>query len=371
MMSYTTIIVLIGTAIIGGLAGAVGCFAVLRRQALLGDAISHAALPGIVLAFLILGVKDHAGLMIGATLSGVLGIVWIRGITTNTRLKTDTALGLILSLFFGVGVLLLTYTQGLDNANQAGLDKYLYGQAATLLLEDIWVAIIASVLIFGFIVFYWSSIKLVLFDRSYAQSRGYKLRNWDLFINGLIVVAIVLGLQTVGVVLMSALLLAPAAAARQLTDRLIMMVIGAGLIGALAGMLGTMISSGLLFNLGNVSVPTGPAVVLVAMVLVLLCFVFAPKRGLLARELRFRESRSNLILNNTLAFMYNIVNEHEDYQRPHAVKLLNNFKGYNKRSLGQLVSKGYIQLHQNYWVLTEQGYSTARDLYNKEVHTQE
>src|SRR5690554_3608905 len=135
---YTLRTITLGTAVLGAVTGMLGSFAVLRKQSLLGDAISHAALPGIALAFLITGSKDTDVLLIGALISGLIGAFWIRGITTKTHLKSDTALGLIFSIFFGFGILLLTFIQKQPNADQAGLDKYLFGQAATLVESDVW-----------------------------------------------------------------------------------------------------------------------------------------------------------------------------------------------------------------------------------------
>ena len=123
-----------------------------RKQSLLGDAISHAALPGIAIAFLITGTKETNILLIGALISGLIGAFWIRGITRKTHLKSDTALGIILSVFFGFGMLLLTYIQKQPNANQAGLDKFLFGQAATLLARDVWFITIVTTICLAVII---------------------------------------------------------------------------------------------------------------------------------------------------------------------------------------------------------------------------
>ncbi len=202
-----------------------GSFAVLRKQSLLGDAISHAALPGIAIAFLITGTKETNVLLIGALVSGLLGAFWIRGITKRTHLKSDTALGLILSIFFGFGMLLLTYIQKLPNANQSGLDKFLFGQAATLLARDVWFMAIVTFICVVVLLLFWKEFKILLFDADYAKTLGFNTQLIDILITSFIVIAIVLGLQTVGVVLMSAMLLAPAAAARQWTNSLGIMVV--------------------------------------------------------------------------------------------------------------------------------------------------
>src|SRR5690554_974932 len=240
---YTLRTITLGTAILGAVTGMLGSFAVLRKQSLLGDAISHAALPGIAIAFLITGSKDTNTLLLGALVSGLIGTFWIRGIVTKTHLKSDTALGLILSLFFGFGMLLLTFIQKQPNANQAGLDKYLFGQAATLVESDVWtMAIVTGICLLVMLVF-WKEFKILLFDADYTKTLGFNTNFIDILITFFIVLAIVLGLQTVGVVLMSAMLLAPAAAARQWTNSLSVMVFLAALFGALSGVFGTAISA--------------------------------------------------------------------------------------------------------------------------------
>jgi len=333
---YTLRTITLGTAILGAVCGMLGSFAVLRKQSLLGDAISHAALPGIAIAFLITGAKNGNTLLIGALISGLVGTFWIRGIIKKTQLKSDTALGLILSLFFGFGMLLLTFIQKMPNANQAGLDKYLFGQAATLVEADVWlmgiVMTISVLVLFAF----WKELKLLLFDVDYAKSLGINTIFLDILITSFIVLAIVIGLQTVGVVLMSAMLLAPAAAARQWTNSLGVMVLLAALFGAFSGVLGTAVSA----SSDNLS--TGPVIVLIAAIFVVFSFIFSPGRGLLFREIRYWKNRNDLQLFKTLAFMQNIAKTHEDISHPHAIKILNNFQGYTKRSLKKLESREYI-----------------------------
>jgi manganese/zinc/iron transport system permease protein len=297
---YTFQVIAIGTAILGAVCGMLGSFAVLRKQSLLGDAISHAALPGIAIAFLITGAKDSNVLLLGALVSGLVGTFWIRGIITKTHLKSDTALGLILSLFFGFGMLLLTFIQKQPNANQAGLDKYLFGQAATLLIEDVWLMAIVTSLCLVILLLFWKEFKLLLFDADYTKTLGFNTKFIDVLITSFIVLAIVLGLQTVGVVLMSAMLLAPAAAARQWTNSLSTMVFLAAIFGAFSGVFGTVISA----SQNNLS--TGPVIVIVAGVFVIISFIFSPSRGLLFKQIRFMKNRRDLQLYKTLAFMHHI-----------------------------------------------------------------
>jgi len=159
-----------------------GSFAVLRKQSLLGDAISHAALPGIAIAFLITGTKDSNILLLGALISGLIGTFWIRGIIKKTHLKSDTALGLILSLFFGFGMLLLTFIQKMPDASQSGLDKYLFGQAATLVESDVWLMAIVTSICLVIMLLFWKEFKLLLFDADYTKTLGFNTKAIDILL---------------------------------------------------------------------------------------------------------------------------------------------------------------------------------------------
>ncbi|WP_281847433.1 metal ABC transporter permease [Olleya namhaensis] len=361
LSDYTLRTITLGTAILGAVTGMLGSFAVLRKQSLLGDAISHAALPGIAIAFLITGAKDSNTLLLGALVSGLIGTFWIRSIVKKTHLKSDTALGLILSLFFGFGMLLLTFIQKQPNANQAGLDKYLFGQAATLVESDVWMMATVTALCLFVLLLFWKEFKILLFDADYTKTLGFNTKFIDVLITTFIVLAIVLGLQTVGVVLMSAMLLAPAAAARQWTNSLSKMVFLAAIFGAFSGVFGTAISA------SQTNLSTGPVIVLVASVFVVFSFVFSPSRGLLFKQIRFIKNRRDLELHKTLAFMHHIAETHDNISHPHAVKLLNNFQGFTRKTLQKLVEKNYVTLDGNMWSLTEIGFTTAANLYTKQT----
>ena len=361
LSDYTLRTITLGTAILGAVTGMLGSFAVLRKQSLLGDAISHAALPGIALAFLFTGAKDTNTLLLGALVSGLIGTFWIRGIISKTHLKSDTALGLILSLFFGFGMLLLTFIQKQPNANQAGLDKYLFGQAATLVESDVWLMAIITAICLAVLLLFWKEFKLLLFDADYTKTLGFNTKIIDILITTFIVLAIVLGLQTVGVVLMSAMLLAPAAAARQWTDSLSKMVFLAAIFGAFSGVFGTAISA----SQDNLS--TGPVIVIVASIFVIFSFIFSPSRGLLFRQIRLINNRRDLEFQKTLAFMYHIAETHEDISHPHAIKILNNFQGFTRKTLQKLVNKNYVTIDGSMWSLTPEGFETAANLYNQNL----
>lgn len=339
---YTLRTITLGTAALGAICGMLGSFAVLRKQSLLGDAISHAALPGIAIAFLITQTKDNNMLLLGALISGLIATYWIRGIITRTHLKTDAALGIILSVFFGFGMLLLTYIQKQPNANQAGLDKYLFGQAATLVVKD--VQILLYVLGGSFIVInlFWKELKLMLFDSEYTQTLGFNIKFLDLLISFCIVLAIVLGLQTVGVVLMSAMLLAPAAAARQWTDKLWVMLLLAALFGVFAGVLGTAISA----TGDNLS--TGPVIILIAVGIVIFSFVFSPTRGLLLRYFRFKRNKKFFYQKKILLDLYE--------NTPVSLS------AFPEPVIKELQRKGWVQEHNKNWQLTETGVAEAKNI---------
>jgi manganese/zinc/iron transport system permease protein len=284
LFDYTLRTVALGAGVLGLVSGVLGAFAVLRKQSLLGDAISHAALPGIVVAFMLTGSTEAIVLVIGAFVAGWLATLFMKPITGRTRVKPDAALGIALAVFFGFGLLLLTFVQRWPDASKAGLDKLLFGQAATLVGSDVITMVALGGAALVILSLFWKEFKLLSFDLDYAAASGYRVTLLDVLLTSLTVVAIVVGLQTVGVVLMSAMLVAPAAAARQWTDRLGVMVALAGAFGAFSGMLGALASS-LVPRL-----PTGPTIVVIMSMVVAASLLFAPQRGIIAgARLRARQ----------------------------------------------------------------------------------
>ncbi|MBX3068990.1 MAG: metal ABC transporter permease [Thermomicrobiales bacterium] len=285
---YTLRTVALGAGVLGIVAGAMGSFAVLRRQSLVGDAMSHAALPGIAVAYMLTGSKDSLVLLLGAAIAGWLATLAVIGIVRSSRVKFDSALGLILSVFFGFGLMLLTFIQRRPDASQAGLDKFLFGQASTLIERDVRTMAVLGAVAIGVMLLLWKEFKLLSFDQDFAATIGFPVRFLDVLLTTLIVVAIVVGLQAVGVVLMSAMIVAPAAAARQWTNRLGVMVLLSALLGALSGATGATISS------TTERMPTGPTIVVVVSLIVLFSLLFAPNRGLLWTWFDQRTRRATL-----------------------------------------------------------------------------
>ncbi|MBK8032491.1 MAG: metal ABC transporter permease [Chloroflexi bacterium] len=285
---YTIRNVALGALVLGIVSGALSAFAVLRKQSLLGDAMSHAALPGVVLAFIITGQRAPLPLMIGAVIAGWLGTLAMIAIRTHTRIKEDSAQGVILAVFFGFGMALLSWVIRQPGAEHSGLDKFLFGQAAATVASDVEaMALVGGVAVLLLAVF-WKEFKLISFDPGYAVTLGFRVRGLDILLTTLIVIAVVIGLQTVGVVLMSAMIVAPGVAARQWTNRLGWMVALAAFFGALAGVTGAILSS-----LDN-GLPTGPVIVLVITGIALVSLFFAPERGLVWEWTQRRANRRRL-----------------------------------------------------------------------------
>ena len=275
LQSYTTQMVLLGTALLGLASGIAGTFAVLRKESLIGDGLSHAALPGVVIAFLLTGIKDIEVLITGAALSSITA-AWLITITVeNSKIKFDGALATILSAFFGLGMVLLTYLQSLNNAGQAGLSKFIFGQAATILARDVYITSAAALIIIVLTALFWKELKLISFDVEYAKTLQIPVTFTLILYRALLIMTIIIGIQSVGAILISSLLIAPAVGARQWTNKLGTMCILAGFFGMISAIGGTIWSTSVQ------KLPTGPAIIVILSVIVLLSLIFAPNRGIL------------------------------------------------------------------------------------------
>lgn len=367
LASPTVRVVGTGSAILGAVSGALGCFALLRRQSLVGDAVSHAALPGIALAFLLTGTKTSLGLLVGATLAGWLGMLFVQAVVRTTRLDEDTALGLVLATFFGLGLVLLTFLQRKPKASQAGLDTYLFGQAATMLREDVVLLSCVAILLAALVTLFWKEFILITFDREYASTIGYPVHRLEILLTVLLVVAITLGLRTVGVILMSAMIVAPAAAARQWTHRTHKMVGFAALFGALAGAGGAIVSS-LVPNL-----PTGPTIVLIATGWALASLFVGARRGLLWQWLRRRLLQRRIGEEAVLMGLYDLALAHGDELRGHsegAISALSPQAGGVRRHLRHLQQEGMVEeTSPGNWILSKKGREEAKHLVEKSRKT--
>lgn len=295
-----------GTILLGVSAAIVGTFTFLRKRALVGDAIAHAILPGVCLAFMITGDKHPFYLLIGAVAAGWLSLVIMDFLSSQTKLSTDASIGAVLSVFFGAGILLLTSIQHSGSGNQAGLDKFLFGKAASMTSQDIWTFSTVAFVLLGLVLLFFRAFKVVSFDPAYARSIGLPVRRLEFLLSTITVLAVATGIQSVGVVLMAALLITPAAAARFWTDRIQVMLLLAAVFGLLSGLFGSWISY------TAPAMPTGPWIVVLLSFIAIVSVVLAPERGIWARIRLQRSNSKKILLENVLKSFYSIGEAREE-----------------------------------------------------------
>jgi manganese/zinc/iron transport system permease protein len=288
-LSYNAQWVLLSTLILGMAAGTVGCLAYWKRQSLMSDSLSHAALPGVIIGFMVVGVKQLPVMIAGAAVSAMLGALLIQWIRGSTRVKEDAAMGIILSVFFGTGIMLLTFVNRLAGGSQSGLDNFIFGQAASMVQTDVWTmtAVALAVLVVAIAAF--KEWKLHLFDPGFAQGLGLSNRRMNAIYVVMLVLVIVVGIQAVGVIMMSALLIIPAVSARYWTQSFGWMLILSALFGGGAGIVGTLTST-----LGK-GWPTGPFIVLAAVTWFVVSLLFGPGKGILVTKLMQHSHRKQLV----------------------------------------------------------------------------
>ncbi|WP_243291131.1 metal ABC transporter permease [Bacillus sp. FJAT-47783] len=351
--------VLFGTVLLGIASGVVGSFALLRKQSLIGDAMAHAALPGVCIAFLLYGTKSLFWFTVGAAISGFISTWLIHLIVNKSRIKEDSAIGLVLSVFFGLGIVLLTYIQNESTGNKSGLDDFIFGQAASLVRSDVMlISSISGILLIATMLFF-KEFKLITFDKGFAKGLGIPVKWFDNLLILMIVLAVVIGLQAVGVVLMAAMLITPAIAARYWTDSLSLMIIIAGGIGAISGGLGTLIST------TTAGLPTGPLIIVAATSIFLFSLVFAPKRGLLQAFIKHMKLRKRTAIEQFLLSLYDLTEKSRFGADFILEDVLNRRKiapTLRKYVVKEVTNKGYATIENNQIVLTETGLAVAYDL---------
>ncbi|WP_064610270.1 metal ABC transporter permease [Streptobacillus moniliformis] len=275
--SYTFKVVTIGCSLLGMISAIIGTFAVLKKESLLGDGVAHSSLAGICIAFLLTGRRELFILLIGALIMGLICVLLIHYIGTNSKVKFDSAIALILSTFFGLGLVLLTYLKRIPGAKKAGLSNFIFGQASTLILKDIYLITGVGLILLILVIFFWKQIKISIFDKEYAKTIGINSDRYRLLVSVMIVINVIIGLQIAGVVLMTAMMISPVVAARQWSNKLNIVVILSSIFGAISGFIGSLSSS------LNSSLPTGPVIVVVLSIFVMFSMLFSNKRGLIYR----------------------------------------------------------------------------------------
>jgi len=290
---YNATLVTLGAVLLGFAAGAVGSFMVLRKRALVSDAMAHATLPGVGLAFILMVAlggegRNLAGLLAGSAITAGLGLLCVDWITRHTRLAEDAAIGAVLSVFFGIGIVILTMIQTMDGGRQAGLEGFLLGSTAGMLYADALVIAGGGALAVLSVWLLRRPMTMVAFDAGFAQAMGINVRRIDLAMMGLVMGVTVIGLKIVGLILIVALLIIPAVTARFWTERSGAMLWIAGALGALAGYLGAVLST------IAPAMPTGPIIVLIAAGLFLFSLLFAPLRGVAAAVIRHQRFQARV-----------------------------------------------------------------------------
>lgn len=349
--------VVLGNVLLAASAAMVGAFILLQKKALIGDAVSHAVLPGICAAFLFSGSKNIAFMLGGAFVTGWLALVAIDYITAKSKIKKDAAIGLVLSVFFGAGMVMMTYIQQSGNAAQSGLDHFLFGKAATLIGTDLLIFSILAIILLTVVGLFFKSFALVAFDRPYAEALGYPVRKLDLLLTSLTVLAVVTGITAVGVVLMAAMLITPAAAARYWTNNIRRMVWIAVAFGAFAGLAGAYISY------TAPAMPTGPWMVVVSSAIAFFSFFFAPTKGIVPKMFTQHRNQRIIAEENALKRFYHLGERNSHFLGPRRVDELFDTDDQNaatfKAALQRLVAKKLVVSKGNQWQLTDGGWRKA------------
>jgi manganese/zinc/iron transport system permease protein len=301
--------------------------------------------------------RELGWLLVGAGVAGWLGVMFINSVTRTTRIKQDTAMGIALTAFFAFGITLLTYIQSRNDASQAGLDQFIFGQAAAIKRQDVLLISGVGLAAFLLVGLLWKEFKLITFDPGFARANGFPLRALDVLLSTLIVAAIVLGLQLAGVILMVGMLIAPAVAARQWTHHLGQMIVLSAVFGGFSGAAGAILSG------IQQGLPTGPLIIVVAFVMVFLSIAFAPGRGLVWALWRRRQDRQRFAAQSVLRDIYRHARQHEDPVYPAPGGMLTALRGTSARlGLRQLMQTGLVrESGADGWALTEVGLAAARE----------
>lgn len=271
---YSFVVVAIGTMLLAMATGIIGTISILKGQSLIGDAVGHAALPGIILAFMISGKKSSLLLMVGAIIAGVVAFILIQTISEISKIEADTAMAIILSAMFGLGMVLKSYIQGnakYSKASQSGLASYIFGQAAYILREDVIIIFTVSLISLVLFIIFYKEIKVYVFDAVYAYTIGVNSKLLSLLIMIMTMILIAAGLKAVGAILISSMLITPAVTGLQWSNKYEIVLVIAAVMGAVSAFIGTLLSTIVK------GFSTGPSIILIMSLLALLSVLFSPK----------------------------------------------------------------------------------------------
>ncbi len=321
LRDYNTRLVVFSTTLLGLAAGIIGTFLLLRKRSLMGDALSHATLPGIAGAFIVMVLaggdgKWLPGLLTGAAVFGSLGVLAVVIIRSQTRLKDDAAMGIVLSVFFGIGVALLALVQQMPQGSAAGLETFIYGKTASMVWDDFLLiagVAMATAVACGLL---YKEMTLLCFDEGFAAAQGWPITRLDVAMLALVTAVTVIGLQAVGLILIIALLIIPPAAARFWTENLGRMILISALIGGISGWLGSSLSALL------PRMPAGAVIVLVAATLFGISMLLGSTRGVLVRALAHWQLTRTVRRQHLLRAMYEAIEAQTDHAFPELARTL-------------------------------------------------
>ncbi len=369
---YNTRVVVLAVAMLGIAAGLVGSFTLLRKRALIADALAHASLPGIAVAFLVATSLGGNGkslpiLLFGATVGGLLGVAMILLVQKYTRLKQDTALGIVLSVFFGAGAALLGLIQQMKTGSAAGLETFIYGKTASIKYDDAVLIFSVTLLSLVVCVLLFKELKLLCFDQSFADSSGLSTMLLDIVLMALVVAVTMVGLQAVGLILIVALFVIPPASARFWTDSLFRMMVLSCVFGLSGGVLGAA-ASALLPKL-----PSGAMIVLVCACIFMISMAFGPSRGVVPRMIRRMRLNRSIDRQHLLRGMYELLERSSDgatpnanAARPLAFEELLKLRSWSPRRLKETVrratSEAMVRTQEGKVRLTQAGFTEAARL---------
>lgn len=352
--------VLSGAILLGSSTGVLGSFLFFRKRSLIGDALAHAALPGVMSAFILFQTRDPLVILSGAIISCFIGFFFIDYLTKHTKIKEDSALAIVLSLFFAIGIFELTYIQKLSVAAKSGLDKILFGQAAALVQADVIILGIAAALSLNIVILFYDKLRFITLDRQFAQAMGMNVVFYELLLTFAIVLSVVVGLQIFGVVLMTAALLFPVAAGRYWSDCLPWILVLCAIFGAFSGAISANIS-----YLAP-QMPTGPWMVVVLSFIFLLSMLFSPHRGVLVRSLRHAQKVKRTHDENVLRTFYVIGERSQTPQALLAHEQVLSVRNMEAKalqhSLKRLLQQGFLEKQQYLYRLTEKGLHEAQKI---------
>ncbi len=345
MISPNLIIVAAGTLIMALTSSLAGTFVFLRKESLLGDVLSHAVFPGVCISFLISGQKNNLSMFIGASITGIIAIALIQYLGKQPKIKQDAALAYVLSTFFALGIIILSFMQNLGISGQSGLETFLFGSAASILLSDFWFFIPAFFIVIALFTIFYKELKLVSFDRKFALISAIPTRITDLVIGTMALLAIITGIQAMGVVLMAALMIIPPTIGRTMSGTLKNMLIISSLVAILGSLMGTFLSASI------EGAPTGPWIVLVLGFLAAISFIFSPSRGLIAGRMKTLRREMKI---NSEHILKTIYKSDDAFRASGALG--------EKRAIRSLLKGGLVKLEDGTYQLTDTGTEEARRL---------